>query len=279
VSKITAFLDDYAFLVDGLLALEAATGEADFLREAERLQAEQDERLLDPRGGYFAAGEDPKLLFRAKPAFDGAVASGNGVTARNLVGLYGRTGKEAYRERARGVFAAFAEAMADAPAAHVTLIDALERLGAVAAERPAVAVAAAAPRAAAGAGATAGLEDEAREVVEIEARLAPGPEGFREFTLDLRVRPGFHLQPHEPDAPGLVATSVQAVLGQVRDVRFPAGEAVRLGGEARRVYRGHVQVTGAIEAPPAGAPSLEVTYQACDEARCLPAVTRLVRFS
>jgi hypothetical protein len=39
-----------------------------------------------------------------------------------------------------------------------------------------------------------------------------------------------------------------------------------------------VRIEGEIESPPAGAPSLELTYQACDQGRCLPPVTRLVRF-
>jgi hypothetical protein len=38
-----------------------------------------------------------------------------------------------------------------------------------------------------------------------------------------------------------------------------------------------VALEGEIEPPAGGAPSLELTYQACDETRCLPPVTRLVR--
>ena len=92
-ARIPAFLDDYAFLVEGLLRLFEATGEERWRDEARRLQAEQDRRLLDAEGGgYFAAGEDPRLLFRAKPAFDGAVASGNGFAALNLLELAALTG-------------------------------------------------------------------------------------------------------------------------------------------------------------------------------------------
>jgi hypothetical protein len=123
------------------------------------------------------------------------------------------------------------------------------------------------------------LEDEARDVVQVEARLAPGTEGWRAFTLELRVREGFHLQATPPSSSNLVAAAIRPVLGRLRDVRFPEPEPWSVGGETLPVYRGHVRVQGAIETPAAGAPSVELTYQACDDRRCLPAVTRLVRFS
>jgi hypothetical protein len=43
------------------------------------------------------------------------------------------------------------------------------------------------------------------------------------------------------------------------------------------VYRGRVAIEGEVERRGGGAASLEVTYQACDDARCLPAVARIVR--
>ncbi|HSD28835.1 MAG TPA: DUF255 domain-containing protein [Vicinamibacteria bacterium] len=277
VSRLAAFLDDYAFLIEGLLALEAATGDEAWLHEAVRLQAEQDARLLDEDGGgYFSAAEDPRLLFRSKPGYDGAMSSGNGVAARNLLALLRRTGDERYRDEASEVLSAFGGAMNAAPLAHVTLVHAFEGLE----EAP--------PRAASGRppgrpspapSPIDDLEDTAREVVSIDARLAPGVEGWREFTLDLTVKPGWHIQPHQPSEPSLVPTAVHAVLGRVRDVRYPGAEAVDAGRGPSAVYRGRIRVTGAIEAPSAGAPSLELTYQACDEGRCLPPVTRLVRFS
>jgi uncharacterized protein YyaL (SSP411 family) len=277
VSRLAAFLDDYAFLIEGLLALEAATGDEAWLHEAVRLQTEQDARLLDPDGGgYFSAGEDHRLLFRSKPGYDGAMSSGNGVAARNLLALHRRTGDERYREEAGAVLTAFGGAMNAAPLAHATLVHAFLGLETA----PPRAAAIPAPRRPSPAPSPIDdLEDTAREVVSIDARLAPGTEGWREFTLDLTVKPGWHIQPHQPSEPALVPTAVHAVLGRVRDVSYPDAEAVGAGSGRSAVYRGRIRVTGAIEAPAAGAPSLELTYQACDEGRCLPPVTRLVRFS
>ncbi len=282
VARVPAFLDDYAFLIRGLLALTAATREESWTREAIRLQAEQDERLLDPReGGYFAAGDDEHLLFHAKPAFDGALASGNGVSASNLLELFRLTRDGRYRERALQTLGAFADGMAVAPLGHVTLIAVLDQL----ADLPpasALPLSALGPVTSGLANPEAALEDleeTAREVVSVVARLLPGGEGARAFTADLEIRSGFHLNANPSSSPALVPTTIAAVLGRLRSVRYPEGQLSTLAAETLRVYQGRVRITGEIEAPEAGAPALELTYQACDDRRCLPSVTRLVRFA
>jgi uncharacterized protein len=284
VARVSAFLDDYAFFIEGLLSLAAATEDPGWTKEAIRLQDEQDARLLDPKdGGYFAAGDDAHLLFRTKPGFDGALASGNGVSLSNLLELFRRTGEERYRERARQTLAAFADAMAVAPLGHVTLIAAMARLG-VAPARPAsgqaaiVAAGASAPPMSPSAP-SEDLDLTAREAVSVLARLLPGDEGFRGFTVDLEVRSGWHVNAHPSSSLALVPTKVAAVLGRLRNVRYPEGQLFPAGSEPLLVYQGRVQIRGEIEAPEAGAPSLELTYQACDDHRCLPPVTRLIRFA
>jgi uncharacterized protein YyaL (SSP411 family) len=277
-AHVEGLLDDYAFLVEGLLELHEATGDAEFLDEARRLCEEQDRRLLDPvAGGYHAAGEDDHLLFRARPAFDGAVASGNGVTALNHVRLAALTGEAAWRERAERSLLAFSDAMAQAPLAHVTLVRALEQLRSL----PAAAVAGSASAAAAAAPAPAtpvgSLEDEARDVVEVDARLERGTdEEWKPFRVELAVARGWHINAN-PAGDGLVPTTVAGVLGRVREVRYPAAEAWEATSGPVPIYRGRVTLEGEIEHRGGGAPGVEVSYQACDETRCLPPVTRIVR--
>jgi hypothetical protein len=43
------------------------------------------------------------------------------------------------------------------------------------------------------------------------------------------------------------------------------------------VYAGQVRLEGEIDHRGAGAPAVELTYQACDDTRCLPPITRVVR--
>jgi uncharacterized protein YyaL (SSP411 family) len=260
-AKVPALLDDYAFLVEGLLALERASGEARWLEAAVSLQEEQDRRLGDDAGGYFAAEGDPRLLFRSKPAYDGAVASGNGIAALNLLELAARTGERAFRERAERVVAAFGEAIDELPLAHVTLVRAAMR---VEGEAPA-----ARPRRPAAASA---LEREARDVVEATAWLEGDEEaGWRRFVVELAIREGWHLNANPAGQPFLVPLVVS---GSVRELTYPPAEplAASLASEPIPTYRGRVQVSGQA-AVGKGAPVVSVTYQACDASRCLAPVT------
>ncbi|PYQ03166.1 MAG: hypothetical protein DMF82_13915 [Acidobacteria bacterium] len=122
-----AGLGDYALLILGLLELLTATGEKGWLHEAVRLQGEQEERLGDAAdGGYFqrpeGAGRVPN-----KDGSDGALVSGNGTAALNLIELARLTGERSYRERAARLLQAFAPDVAREPLTHLTLLRATER--------------------------------------------------------------------------------------------------------------------------------------------------------
>jgi hypothetical protein len=273
-AHVPAFLDDYAFLVEGLLQLGAATGETRWRDEAVRLGQEQDRRLGDAAGGgWFAAGEDPRLLFRSKPAFDGAVASGNGIAALNAVELARLTGDAAWLDRAESALLAFADGMAQAPLAHVTLARALDRF--LGAPRPKAAPARpASPAAPAGPGA---LEDEAYEALDVVGRLGTSEdEEWKPFRIEIGIRDGWHVNAN-PAGAGRVPVAVAGLVGRVRAVRYPPAEVWDGGAGPVPVHRGRFAVEGEIERPGGGAAAVELSYQACDEGRCLPPVTRVVR--
>ncbi len=113
------YLDDYAFLIAGLLDLYESTGVPRWLREAIALDAIL-ERLYEDeqQGGFFMTSADHEsLLAREKPAYDGAEPSGNSVQALNLLRLHEFTTDDRYRQRAERALEAFGERMAQAPAA------------------------------------------------------------------------------------------------------------------------------------------------------------------
>ncbi len=127
-----AYLDDYAFLIAGLLDLHEATGERRWLGDAIELQATLDEHHLDrAAGGYFATSHDHEpLLAREKPTWDGAEPSGNSITALNLLRFSELTSDDRYRSRADALFRAFATGMNENPLAASELLAALDfRLG------------------------------------------------------------------------------------------------------------------------------------------------------
>ncbi len=102
-AKLNAYIEDYACVVDGLLALHRATGEQRWLNDAVRIQGKQDELFWDDgEGGYFYTSSDHEtLLARAKKPTDGAMPSGNSVAAENLMYLANATKDNRYHECAR----------------------------------------------------------------------------------------------------------------------------------------------------------------------------------
>jgi len=123
-----AFLDDYAFLIAGLLDLYEARPDPRWLREAIDLQAALDALHWDPAGGgYFETAADHEaLLARAKPAYDGATPSGNSVAALNLLRLAEFTGSPGYLERLGLLLSAFYEPLEENPASLSEMLLALE---------------------------------------------------------------------------------------------------------------------------------------------------------
>ncbi len=130
-AAVTANLDDYAFLIWGLIDAYEAGFNADDLREAIALQGIVDRHFRDPDGGFFSTPDDGEtLLFRPKEGHDGAVPSGNAVTLMNLIRLARMTGDPRREEEAAELSRAFAGSLQQIPSAHAQWMIALELLAA-----------------------------------------------------------------------------------------------------------------------------------------------------
>jgi uncharacterized protein YyaL (SSP411 family) len=123
-----AFLEDYAFLIAGLIDLYEADADPRWLREAIALQAVLDRDYLDTTGGgYWKTSHDQeRLLAREKPNRDGAVPAGNSVAAMNLLRLEAFTSDPRYRERAALLFSAFNDTLVKQPTRLPELLLALD---------------------------------------------------------------------------------------------------------------------------------------------------------
>ncbi|HEX8353204.1 MAG TPA: thioredoxin domain-containing protein [Pyrinomonadaceae bacterium] len=101
-ARHAGFLDDYAFVVSGLVTLYETTGRLRWLEAALRLTDRMLEEFWDEEGGgLFYNGESgEKLIVRNKDYFDNATPSGNSVAAEALLRLSVLTGNEDYRRRA-----------------------------------------------------------------------------------------------------------------------------------------------------------------------------------
>jgi len=116
---LTAHLEDYAFMIRGLLDLYEATFEIRYLEKAVELQGMMDEFFWDEEnGGYFTTADDAeKLIVRAKKLYGGAIPSGNGVAVGNLARLHRMTGDPAHQRRGGELIRAFSGDIAERPMA------------------------------------------------------------------------------------------------------------------------------------------------------------------
>ena len=127
-APLPAYLDDYAFLIDGILELlhcRWRDGDLDFaLALADvLLHGFQD---ADAGGFYFTAADHETLIQRPKPLYDEALPAGNGVAARVLELLSQITGHLAYRDAAERTLRWAMPTIVRQPMASDALLTALE---------------------------------------------------------------------------------------------------------------------------------------------------------
>ena len=85
-SKITAFLDDHAYLIQAYIHLQEITGNIDYLIKAKELALFVLEHYADKETGLFFYTHQLQqdVIIRKKEVYDGATPSGNAVMALNL---------------------------------------------------------------------------------------------------------------------------------------------------------------------------------------------------
>ncbi len=131
-ARLNGYVIDYACLIDSLIALHRATGDEKWISAADKLQIVQDELFWDEAGGgYFYTSKDHEvLLARSKRTVDGAMPSGNSISAANLIYLSRELGANApagadgeavkkkaedYRTKSKRTLLASAEVLMRAP--------------------------------------------------------------------------------------------------------------------------------------------------------------------
>jgi uncharacterized protein YyaL (SSP411 family) len=135
-AAIQANLDDYAFLIWGLIELYEAGFASPQLQAAVRLQAALDGHFWDANGGgyFFTPDDGESLPVRQKDIYDGAIPSGNAVALLNILRLARMTGRPALEDRATRLTRAFASQLRRYPSGHSHFIAGLDFLTGPAAE-------------------------------------------------------------------------------------------------------------------------------------------------
>lgn len=108
-ARYEAHLDDYAFIVSGLISLFENSGETIYFDRALTLTRTMIRLFLDAENGgfYDTVGNDPSLLVRMKEYYDGAEPTGNAVGTINLLRLSRMTGNEDWKKMAECTLSAF----------------------------------------------------------------------------------------------------------------------------------------------------------------------------
>ncbi|MBI4867005.1 MAG: DUF255 domain-containing protein [Candidatus Wallbacteria bacterium] len=258
-SAVDAFLDDYAFLAGGLLALHEVTGERAWLTEAGRLVDEADRRLWDgQQKRYRFSAARPDLLLDAAEPGDLALPSGSSWMARCLVQLARASGEKRWRERARELIDAYGGYLSQSPSSVADMAVAAAMLEELepGAREPGATVRAELqgdlPRAAAG------------------GQVAVG--------VVLTIAPGWHVNSARPLQKYLEAASLElepSTAVKLEGVDWPEGKRVKLGfsDEELSVFQGETRVTARLKVASTARPGplaavLRLRVQPCNDRVC-----------
>ena len=118
-AAIDGFLDDYAFLVWGLIELYEATFEGKYLQAATALTKKMVAKFWDDKnGGFYQTQISETRLAKNKQLYDGAAPSGNSVAFYNLLRLSRLTNELSYETIATQMTKTFGQEVEGAPEAY-----------------------------------------------------------------------------------------------------------------------------------------------------------------
>jgi uncharacterized protein YyaL (SSP411 family) len=126
-AHLNAYLDDYVYLIDGILELLQVRwrdGDLDFAIELAEVVLQH---FQDEAGGFFFTSDDHEALIqRPRPNHDDATPSGNGIAARVFGRLGHLLGESRYLETAGNTLKSIWSGIESMPHGHASLLVALE---------------------------------------------------------------------------------------------------------------------------------------------------------
>jgi uncharacterized protein len=127
-SHLRGYLEDYAYLTQGLLSLYEVSGDEQHLEEAARLAARLLQDFGDEGGGAFyqTAHDHEALIARVRDGHDGALPNPNAIAAHALTRLARHLGRPEWEERARDALRGYAKSIERLPRAFGSTLNALD---------------------------------------------------------------------------------------------------------------------------------------------------------
>ena len=253
VTKQDAYLDDYAFLVKGLLGLYRATGEEQWLNAAKTLTDTMIQLFWDDKNGgfYYTRADAKHLIVRTKKPYDSAIPSGNAIAVENLLELGTR-----YQDYAERTLRTFAESMSQAPSSFMYMLFALNHYLIL----------------------EEGLGSETSPLVTATAEVKAGKDGVFNVELNLKIAAGWHINANPAGQANLIPTTIavdENTPVEIVDVAYPKGRSARFefSNESLNVYEGSLTIPLKLKPKLKHKKNtqgmLKLTYQLCNEMKCL----------
>jgi uncharacterized protein YyaL (SSP411 family) len=264
-AQLDATLEDYAYLIKGLITLWRVTPDNALRDAAMALMARADDVFFDVQApGYFFTQSATDMLVRIKSGDDGAMPNANAVMLHNLIDLADIAEEPAYLDKARALVAFFMDGNARILAEFSTMVHAALRLDMIDNGRRTQPL----PKVFAG-------HDVSDDIAAITSDLmALGDDRF-ELTVNLELKHGWHINAHEVTRPYLIATQfdVQGEGVEVTKIDYP--KPLRRpnaeGGEALPVYAGLTVITAQItikDHDKGARPRILLRFQPCNGSTC-----------
>lgn len=124
------FLEDYAFLIYGLLELYETIKDQVYLEIGNKLMKDMLDLFWDHKDGglFYYSNISEELIFRPKDIYDGAIPSGNSIAALDMIKLYSITKDDKIHEKYKELLYAFGGNINRNPSSYIYSILALPDL-------------------------------------------------------------------------------------------------------------------------------------------------------
>ena len=121
-------IEDYAFLIWGLIELYQLTFDLKYLEEAKNLSNYQIDNFWDEKnkGFYFYDINSENLIIRPKEVYDGAIPSGNSVSAYNFLRLSRILNNQKFRRIATETMNAFSNQINKSGTGYTMMLHAID---------------------------------------------------------------------------------------------------------------------------------------------------------
>lgn len=265
-----AFLEDYAWLARGLMALHRATENDAYKAEAEKLITTADLYFLDKKSGaYFMSDDSDALLIRLKTGHDsGSLPPGNPVMAHAFVDLYTATHDQIWKNKMTGIVSAFGQDIIDNPTMYSHMIHAMMRM-----ENPTT-TATKPPRAA--------INDaipaiQSKDKISAQAHIIQNrsTNTHKAVTVTIKIEDGWHVNANPASLDFLIPTAVdiQSEQKSTVQVNYPKAHAMETPFGAINTFKDTIAINATIisdKTIDVSKMRALIQVQACQKDTCYP---------